>query len=239
MKRFRPYALVIMAGLIAILPGETAPTARDNHTELRRDRPNPAATPIPNADVSPEAVSTPGQPGTTAEIADTTLSAPVQSEPELAGPVPATVESAGSYSIPWRSINGGGRPIASSGFSINASVGQSAIGLVSSSGYEAGIGYWYGVRADFSGACGCACHADPVCDGVTNVFDVVSAVDVAFRNGMATSDGDCPADRQEVNCDGVVNVFDVVILVDVAFRNGSTTQYCDPCQCTPYPGGCP
>jgi len=87
---------------------------------------------------------------------------------------------------------------------------------------------------------GCVRHGDPYPNGVTDVFDVALAVDVAFRNGTTILDPECPHDpggRADVNCDGVVTVHDVTQLVDVAFRNG-TAAFCNPCDCNPYPTGC-
>ncbi|HEX9750095.1 MAG TPA: hypothetical protein VGB22_02215 [candidate division Zixibacteria bacterium] len=78
--------------------------------------------------------------------------------------------------------------------------------------------------------CECTCHADPACDGLVNVFDVVLAVDVAFRNGAAVTDPLCPYERTDVNCSDETDVFDVVALVDVAFRSGDPgAVFCDPC----------
>ena len=82
------------------------------------------------------------------------------------------------------------------------------------------------------GLCACDCFGDPVCNGVVNVFDVVAAVDIAFRNGDDIPDPNvlCPRTTTDVTCDGVTNVFDVVAFVDVAFRNGdAAVVYCDPC----------
>jgi len=80
--------------------------------------------------------------------------------------------------------------------------------------------------------CACDCHADPICDAVVNVFDVVIAVDVAFRAGTPVVDPNpaCPREDTDVTCDNVTNVFDVVKFVDVAFRAGNpATAFCDPC----------
>ncbi|HUU46786.1 MAG TPA: hypothetical protein VM118_13735, partial [Acidobacteriota bacterium] len=68
--------------------------------------------------------------------------------------------------------------------------------------------------------CKCACHADPQCDGVTNVLDVVQTVNVAFRGGSPVFDDDCPYERTDVDCSGYTNVLDVVKIVNVAFRGG-------------------
>jgi hypothetical protein len=78
----------------------------------------------------------------------------------------------------------------------------------------------------------CDCFADPVCDAVVNVFDVVIAVDVAFRAGTPVVDPNpaCPREDTDVTCDNVTNVFDVVKFVDVAFRAGNpAVVFCDPC----------
>jgi hypothetical protein len=78
--------------------------------------------------------------------------------------------------------------------------------------------------------CFCPCAGDPVCDQVTDVFDVVQGVDVAFRAQPAPYSLNCPRDFTDINCDGVTNVFDVVGLVDVAFRSGDpAVLFCNPC----------
>jgi hypothetical protein len=80
--------------------------------------------------------------------------------------------------------------------------------------------------------CYCSCEADPVCDSVTNVLDVVVAVDVAFRSGVSDPDPyvQCPVARTDVDCNGYTNVLDVVHFVNVAFRSADpSTQFCKPC----------
>lgn len=83
-----------------------------------------------------------------------------------------------------------------------------------------------------SAPCVCDCPADPQCDGVIDIFDVTSAVNVAFRNAAAMPDPNvaCPWDKTDVNCDGVTDVFDVTKFVNVAFRNGDpASEFCEPC----------
>ncbi len=77
----------------------------------------------------------------------------------------------------------------------------------------------------------CDCHADPQCDGVTNVQDVVLMVTEAFRNGTPLVDASCAhISRNDVDCDCVVSVSDVVHLVNVAFRGANAAlEFCDPC----------
>ena len=80
--------------------------------------------------------------------------------------------------------------------------------------------------------CYCKCFSDPACDGQTNVLDVVSAVDVAFRSGPAEPDPfpQCPIETTDVDCDGDTDVLDVVHIIDVAFRSGDpAAEFCNPC----------
>jgi hypothetical protein len=114
-------------------------------------------------------------------------------------------------------------------------------------GLTAGTQYWITITAcDVAGnegaysnelatstlSCVCDCHADPACDGVTDIFDVTHVINVAFRNGAPMPDSNtlCPRVTTDVNCDGVTDIFDVVHMVNVAFRNGNpATEICDPC----------
>ncbi|HUU46344.1 MAG TPA: hypothetical protein VM118_11495 [Acidobacteriota bacterium] len=80
--------------------------------------------------------------------------------------------------------------------------------------------------------CYCSCLADPECDGLANVLDVVKAVDVAFRGASAEADplAQCPYERTDADCSGDTDVLDVVRIVNVAFRSGDpATEYFEPC----------
>ena len=82
----------------------------------------------------------------------------------------------------------------------------------------------------FCPGCHCPCHGDPNCDAIINVFDVVAAVDAAFRSVPCEEYLLCAVCDSDINCDGMVNVFDVVTFVDVAFRAGDPVLLiCDPC----------
>lgn len=85
-------------------------------------------------------------------------------------------------------------------------------------------------------ACDCACQGDPVCDGFSNVQDVVAVVNRAFRGDPATIDSACPFGppatdgTTDVNCSGATDVVDVVMMVDVAFRGAdAAVKICKPC----------
>lgn len=79
--------------------------------------------------------------------------------------------------------------------------------------------------------CQCPCHADPGCNGATDVVDVVNTISVAFRGEPTTIDPDCfpnPGGRTDVDCSGSTDIIDVVRMVGVAFR-GETPTFCNPC----------
>jgi hypothetical protein len=80
-------------------------------------------------------------------------------------------------------------------------------------------------------SCSCPCKRDPNCDAIiTDVLDVISVVNVAFRGTAATQDGGCLKSRQDLNCDGAPDVLDVVAVVNVSFRGtNALTALCDPC----------
>lgn len=81
-------------------------------------------------------------------------------------------------------------------------------------------------------ACACNCHADPTCDGVTDILDVVNLVNVAFRNFPAMPDPNaaCPVETTDTDCNGDTDIIDVTHMVNVAFRNfNPATEFCDPC----------
>lgn len=81
-------------------------------------------------------------------------------------------------------------------------------------------------------ACECDCHADPQCEGVTDILDVVALINVAFRGAAPIPDPNplCPIETTDVNCNGTTDVLDVVRMVNVAFRGASpATEFCNPC----------
>jgi hypothetical protein len=82
--------------------------------------------------------------------------------------------------------------------------------------------------------CACQCHGDPACDSViADVLDVVSTINVAFRNVVSTPDPSptCPRQPSDVDCSGGTDILDVVKAVNVAFRNANAaTEYCGACE---------
>lgn len=88
---------------------------------------------------------------------------------------------------------------------------------------------------------GCSHHGDPSPDGVINILDVITTIEIAFRGGDALKDASCPHDpagRTDVDCSGSTSIIDVTLMIEVAFR-GATPNFCNPCDCNPYPSNCP
>ena len=59
--------------------------------------------------------------------------------------------SSTNYRLDWFTplTSGGGGAASSTNYAINLTIGQAAIGGLSSDSYAAGIGYWYGVATQY------------------------------------------------------------------------------------------
>lgn len=81
--------------------------------------------------------------------------------------------------------------------------------------------------------CACQCHCDPAnCDGVQDVTDVVSTINVAFRGFGEIPDPltSCPYNRTDLDCSGGTDIIDVVKMVNVGFRGAiAASEFCNPC----------
>jgi hypothetical protein len=55
--------------------------------------------------------------------------------------------SSANYRLDWFTplTGGGGGPVSSANYKANFTIGQTAIGKVSSANYRVGLGYWYGM----------------------------------------------------------------------------------------------
>jgi hypothetical protein len=49
-----------------------------------------------------------------------------------------------SYAVNWQVLSGGGAPASAGDVSLNATLGQTAIGPSTSTSYKLGAGYWFG-----------------------------------------------------------------------------------------------
>lgn len=98
--------------------------------------------------------------------------------------------------------------------------------------YKFGLGYEYNVlKTSYDNQCACPCAADPACDGVLDLVDVVAVVNVAFRNAPEVKSGSCPNADSDVDCSGATNSLDVIKMIDVVFRGASVDSvFCAPCK---------
>lgn len=218
--------IVVMSAAIGAAPVEkrsttkrTAPGESSPRTETEQPTMESQPEAIDDAVVTPvptdnEAVTAPPQD----PVAPT-------SSPAAATAAPVNMD--------WYSINNGGAiEVAAGNIKMGLSIGQNAVGEVSAGNIKLGLGFWYGAAGSSAPTCACDCAHDPVCDGVTDIFDVAQCVNVAFRNNPDIGDPNilCPWNTTDVNCDDVTDIFDVALMVNVAFRNADPqTEFCDPC----------
>ena len=81
-------------------------------------------------------------------------------------------------------------------------------------------------------SCACDCHADPICDSVHNILDLVAIVGVAFQGADPIPDPNpfCPYETTDVNCDDVTDVLDVGLMnLVVNYGANPDSTFCDPC----------
>ncbi|MBI3873351.1 MAG: hypothetical protein HY304_09790 [candidate division Zixibacteria bacterium] len=213
-------ALGVIAVALLMVAGSSA--APKNTPKVQATTPSTAAV-KPPASTGSNSGSDAVAPGKSA------ASAPENTAP--AAPAPVTAGAMSNYVIDWYSVNGGGAIDASSAsYKMGMSVGQSAAGEATSASYKMGIGFWYGA------GCTCTCHADPKCDGVTDILDVTLVIGVAFRGAAEQDDPGCPYARENVDCNTAVDVLDVVHMIKVAFQGANAcTEFCKPCG-VPRPG---
>jgi hypothetical protein len=140
-------------------------------------------------------------------------------------PSALTTSTSATYEIDWQSINGGGGDIQSTNYKMQSSIGQSATGYATSTSYQLGAGYWYGV----GGNTGCSCPSQGDIDGDTDidVFDVIGIIGIAFSGSPDIQDPPCPKTRADADNSGATDVFDVIYLIATAFSGGPNPV--DPC----------
>ncbi len=62
----------------------------------------------------------------------------------------ALAMSSDNYGLEWHTaLMGSGGPAQSTNFAVNLTIGQSAIASASSTNYQAGMGYWYGLLPNY------------------------------------------------------------------------------------------
>ncbi len=149
---------------------------------------------------------------------ETTQSTPRRVDYSVYSDVAKSAALAGEQ-INWQVLAGGGTTSSSPSFVLSGTVGQTAVGLVSSSSYGLNQGFWQTFSA---GAGCCVLRGDVDGSGDLNVSDLTYLVAFLFQGGPAAS---C-ADHADVDSSGAINISDLTFLVAFLFQGGPTPGAC-------------
>jgi hypothetical protein len=228
MHRLRLVVTVAVIGLTTAAIGAAPVTKRPS---TARVAPPQQTVPSTGTDVAEPAISTDAQ--VEQKSVPFELSTPSPEAVQLDAPTSAGVSGGNPINMDWYSVNNGGAiEVAAGNIKMGLSIGQNAVGEVSAGNIKMGLGFWYGAGTGSTPSCVCDCHADPECDGFTDILDVTALVSVAFRDGAPLPDpnGLCPYQTTDVNCSGFTDILDVTRMVEVAFRDGNpAAEFCSPC----------
>jgi len=129
-------------------------------------------------------------------------------------------QSAAGEQIKWQVISGGGAINGSSAnYKLSGTVGQTAVGTGSSTGYTIGHGFWQSF-----GDCDCR-PGDANGDGVVNVGDAVYNITYVFKMGSPPTP--YPKCSGDANGDCSANVGDGVYTISFVFKGGAPPVTCD------------
>jgi hypothetical protein len=123
----------------------------------------------------------------------------------------ATANPVAGEQVKWQVISGGGVGSSSTNYRMNATVGQNATGLGTSTSYKVNAGFWQ----NFVSSC-CLKAGDANNDTKVNVGDAVFVINYVFKAGTAPS---CK-EQADANADSKVNVGDAVYLINYVFKAG-------------------
>lgn len=113
--------------------------------------------------------------------------------------------------LKWQVISGGGTTVGSStNYRLSTTLGQTAVGLGSSTNYQVNQGFQQSFGQTY--LCGDANN-----DGSINISDAVYLIAYIFASGPAPN----PLLAGDANCDSAVNISDAVYLIAYIFAGGS------------------
>jgi hypothetical protein len=95
-------------------------------------------------------------------------------QPKPAQPKTAVINPQAGEQIKWQVISGGGGASSSTSYKVSTTIGQTAVGPVSSTNYKVNQGFWQNFS---SGSC---------CVGVTGNVNVVGIVDLADLSALVS-----------------------------------------------------
>ncbi len=120
--------------------------------------------------------------------------------------------------INWQVIASGGGSSSSASYNLNGTIGQTAVGAISSSSYILNQGYWQ----TFGGGSCCTLRGDVDNSGGINIADLTYLVQYIFQGGPAASCGE----HADVDGSGGVNIADLTYLVQYIFQGGPEPTAC-------------
>ena len=116
--------------------------------------------------------------------------------------------------IKWRVVSAGGVRGTSPSYALTGTVGQTAVGLGSSTNFKINQGFWQ----NFVTAC-TAC-GDANGDAVVDISDAVFLIAYIFSGGAAPGDCNYANGMGDANGDGSVDISDAVYLIAYIFSGG-------------------
>ena len=119
-------------------------------------------------------------------------------------------------------ISAGGTAASSETYTVNGTVGQTAIGAASSETYNVSHGYWQQTSGGGGCCIGITGNVDNDGSDAIDISDLVYLVDYMFNGGPA------PFCFEEADMDisGGIDISDLVYLVDYMFVGGSAPKDC-------------
>jgi len=123
--------------------------------------------------------------------------------------------------INWQVISNGGTSAVSSGYSLQGTISQTAVGVGSSDNYNAGHGYWMPM---FNGKCCIGMTGDINYDGSgPDITDLVFLVNYMFSGGAPLS---CEEEADLNGSGSGPDISDLVYLVIYMFSGGTPPAEC-------------
>jgi hypothetical protein len=136
-------------------------------------------------------------------------SAPVRNETQT---TPDNSNPQSGERIDWDVLaSAGGNEDSSTNFRLGGTLGQTAVGEMTSTNFILSGGFWQNFTAPAAYLCG-----DADASGKINVADAVFVINYIFASGAAPD----PLARFDNDCNAKVNVADIVYLINYIFASG-------------------
>ena len=133
-------------------------------------------------------------------------------------------DSKSGEEINWQVISSGGNKGTSANFQLNGTMGQTAVGLGSSTNFGINHGYWQ----DFGGG-GIICDCEPGNangDVLINIFDITYVISYLYKGGPPpTPYPICSGDPNGLGC--TCNIFDITYLISFLYKGGPIPVTCE------------